>query len=604
MYQGKNTHMRNTKHLKRFLTKGSWVILASFFLLGSTALYAFEIPFLANNYEPELLEYKDPSKDPRYNLYFTEVEFDGLKVKDLQKLQELTGIVLKKDGISPSVMIGEGDSALNVESTESLETLLEKTNNAYRDKKLGVLNKGVFSSSFETLILEEEVSKISFNSTKDDQRVALLNGIKNDSLTSLDEAEVNQKERNVEDGGAQGRVENHGDLGQKIAYIQTFSNKELMDLLYPSEEEVQNTNEEILLIEEAVEEYNLDRIWKKEERNERLLSLLGRGATASNLNNFVSSLVIYPRSNPGLRMDLMWNVAQNGQEFHLWDADVNGNGGAQKLRLYEVDSTIRLNRDTSYCLDVAGGSYYNGAKVQLYKCSPNNSNQQWVIQAENTGSSIRPLNRQDYCLDIDTVPEKGRKLQLWSCVNNDNQKFYIGEEEFGKFDYHMRLHSRKSGNVSSGSGSILSSGHTLVSMHKKERSNGFWHTTNTFGFWGSDTDTDAGNYDGRTNNMMNYQSHLLVDDGLNHTDWNVGRAHPADAGGEFGAYRRTTQIISKQANDKIKYGNAYKVDNYVNAGWVFPCQICSTYAVRLWNPYTGGTNYNNCWTPGAIYNVL
>jgi hypothetical protein len=205
---------------------------------------------------------------------------------------------------------------------------------------------------------------------------------------------------------------------------------------------------------------------------------------------------------------------------------------------------------------------------------------------------------------------------MWGCHGGSNQKFQIGENDFGKFNYHMRLHSSKTFSVNNNL-----TGHTLISMPKYQKDNGKWHVTNTFSFWGPmfneyRLDGQYGihfdNVVERTNNMRNKKSNgqwtsLMVDNGGGSydVDWNIGKANPADAGGEFGGYRRTTFGLPKVVFEQIKYMNGYKVDDYINTFWLPTCQTCASYSVRLWNSNTNDSRFGGgCWTPGAIYNVL
>ena len=68
----------------------------------------------------------------------------------------------------------------------------------------------------------------------------------------------------------------------------------------------------------------------------------------------------------------------------------------------------------SMCLDVPNGDHSNGVPLQLWKCWPNNPNQQW----------FNWLNNRDYlswvghnrCLDLtDGDVTNGNRVQIWHC---------------------------------------------------------------------------------------------------------------------------------------------------------------------------------------------
>jgi hypothetical protein len=272
-------------------------------------------------------------------------------------------------------------------------------------------------------------------------------------------------------------------------------------------------------------------------------------------------------------------------------------------------------------LDRDRNEYRNGAKIQLYGCNSSEA-QKWIAFPS---GEIKPLNNQNYCLDASAGVNQGSTLHLWQCYGGDNQKFQVGEEDFGKFDYFTRLHAASSTSLGVNSlGSIPGSGHALVSMPKYQKSNGKWHITNTFSFWsGSTLDNANDNSSGRTNNMT-ANGYLNIDaGGGGFRDWENGNRNPGDYGGEFFGYRRTTSSIPKQRFEELKFMNGYKVDSYDKKTYN-QCDVnCASYSTILYNQYNKGTNwgesyndpdYNpnsfigisgvNCAYPGNIYNVL
>jgi len=74
------------------------------------------------------------------------------------------------------------------------------------------------------------------------------------------------------------------------------------------------------------------------------------------------------------------------------------------------------------CLDVTGGVDADGTKLQIYQCTPGNTNQQWVF---NSNFSIQWKNH-NKCIDL-TDGNLDNQLQIWTCTSgNKNQQWRIG----------------------------------------------------------------------------------------------------------------------------------------------------------------------------------
>ncbi|KAK1231207.1 hypothetical protein PQX77_005677 [Marasmius sp. AFHP31] len=75
------------------------------------------------------------------------------------------------------------------------------------------------------------------------------------------------------------------------------------------------------------------------------------------------------------------------------------------------------------CLDVKDGINADGAKLQLWTCSPGNTNQLWISRTDNTWNWAGT----NKCIDLtDGNINDGNQLQLWTCVDfpgSANQKF-------------------------------------------------------------------------------------------------------------------------------------------------------------------------------------
>jgi len=563
--------------------------------------------------EQGLNEYIDPSKNPKYNQVYNEIIFSGDGVTK-EELDNINTVVNLKDNIEePEAIIGEEKVPIGkVKTGQKIRSI--SYNSAKEDTKIVEIN--YYRGKDEVLETKKSKRKELKEQRNQNSEVKQL-------LTKLDE-EIIEEEQKVQ--------KNKGNWDKKIKnkktqvdFIKTktqkavsSNNKELMDILYPSKESIDKLNNEILEERKKIKELGLDKIWKREELKQKIVSMFMPQVKAGYLSNFISTLVIYPRSNIGLRIDLKGNGVYNGNGFHLWTA--NG-GNAQKFKFMDDSGEIKYAGNTNFCLDRDRNEYRNGAKIQLYGCNSSEA-QKWVAFPS---GEIKPVGNQSYCLDASAGVNQGSTLHLWQCHGGSNQKFQVGEEDFGKFDYFTRLHAASSTSLGVNSlGSIPGSGHALVSMPKYQKSNGKWHITNTFSLWSSSTlDNANDNSSGRTNNMT-ANGYLNIDaGGGGFRDWENGNRNPGDYGGEFAGYRRTTSSIPKQRFEELKFMNGYKVDNYDKKIYN-QCNVnCASYSTILYNKYNKGSDwgdsyndpdYNpnsmigisgvNCAYPGNIYNVL
>jgi hypothetical protein len=641
--------------------------------------------------EQGLNEYQDPKEHPLYNKKYNEISFveNGLSQEELESLLE---IIFASEEYSFSINYsdeGEGKVLENIVSEESLmKTLSEKGINLdsvevtgitfqtnedefpvekidyFRgrdsiredlDNKITEIKKdreeedlekyltegdqailGSYNTSFEKL--SQEKFSVPENISNQEARNILANvESKKDNVKSQLKEQENQliekREKHIKIIEARKEdwdlEKSQIDLKEikaldKIERVSAVPNRVILEMIYPSEEEIQSLNEEILEEREMIEKYNLKRSYYKSQLKENFSSIFSQTANAGNLNNFVASLVIYPRqtSRNYLRIDLSGNGVYNGNFFHMY---TNNGGNAQKFKIDDNSSQIKYNANQGYCMDIdLNGGYSNGDKVQLWQCH-SGGNQKWKAFKD---GSIRPLEAQGYCLDVDTAMEQGRRLQIWQCNGQTNQGFQIGEEDFGVFSYYIRLHA----SISQWTIDNLT-GHALVSMPKKQNSNGHWHVTNTFSYWGNllweerrdgDDSIEYSNSSGRTNNMRiknintNDWSNLNIDNGGGGTtDWNIGTMNPADLGGEFSGYRRTTSGITKQKYEEIKYMNGYNFAGYSDVGYDVCHRNCASYSALLYNRYNKSTDpdfdprYNpdsgqmqGCYYPGNLWKAL
>mgnify|MGYP000509289258 CR=1 FL=1 len=461
--------------------------------------------------------------------------------------------------------------------------------------------------------LQPQVDKIK---AKESELQAKIDQEMNEISEKIDTYErIIAENKNNWDGKRAARSQSIDEVALSVDRIEVVDMGELIDSIYPTEEEVNDSNQRILDIRNATEEFNLDRIWRREEFISKISSWFTTPfVRAEYLSNFVGKHIIYPRATGALnlRFDLKGNNVNNHTEFQLYPA--NG-GNAQKFKMIDETGEIKYAANTGYCIDRAGGGYGNGVKVQLYQCNGSPA-QRWVAYPDD--GTIRPLHNTAYCLDASAGLNANSTIHLWQCHGGSNQTFQIGEEDFGKFDYFIRLHAKE------GPGYIPSQpsfyGHAFVSMPKKDRSTHYWHITNSFGFWKDSAQQDthnSNNSKSRTNNMRNKRSDgsyssLHIDNGLQDKDWDNARLNPADLGGVFNQYKRTTSAIDKVSFEEIKYMRGYQINNpiqggnYVNSNWAIGCTHCASYAAQLWNKYNrwNDPDYGQCSLPSQLKNAM
>jgi|GEM_PF-647952 len=571
--------------------------ISIFYIVKNSILYAKEDQKIVNQ---GLNEYIDPSKNPKYNQVYNEINFvgDGISLEELEEINTLVN--LKENNI------------------DELSVLVDKeVLPISKVKKGGKIRSIIYNSTQE----DTKISEINYYRGKDDvsdtkkSKKKQLKEQKDKNpevkqiLTSL-EQEIIEEEQKIQknkvnwDNKIKNRKTQVDIIKTKIQKTYKIKNKELMDIIYPSRENIDKLNNEILEERKQIKELGLDKIWKREELKQRAISIFMPEVQAGSLNNFIVDLIIYPRSSIGLRIDLKGNGVYNGNGFHLWQA--NG-GNAQKFKFIDESGEIKYANNQSFCLDRDRNEYRNGAKIQLYSCNGTEA-QKWI--AFPTGE-IKPFNNHNYCLDASAGLAQGSTLHLWQCHGGSNQKFQIGEEDFGKFEYKIRIQSSNKGNYSDGQ-----FGHTLISTMKVDLTTRFVHHTNTFSFWGPELDgdetRDSNNEGGRVNNMSkhknNNQTSNLIVDGFN-ADWNISLY---DEGREVNGFRTARYYISKQGSEELRFMNGYKVDSYNNKSHVAPCQTCATYSIAVWNQYWqyrdgrahSLSGWGLCPRPANIYDIL
>jgi hypothetical protein len=132
-------------------------------------------------------------------------------------------------------------------------------------------------------------------------------------------------------------------------------------------------------------------------------------------------------------IDLLGDKVENGTPIQLWDCDATAEG--QKWS-YEragypprpAAGPIRLVKDPTKCIDVAGGIFKDGTALQLWDCNEL-SQQNWVVMGADSGAGSQislknGVQQDDFVIDIPGGnPTNGARLQIWDNANLPTQSW-------------------------------------------------------------------------------------------------------------------------------------------------------------------------------------
>jgi len=559
------------------------VLIATFFIYRGTII-AKTVSQNENKTlkEQGLNEYIDPSKNPKYNQVYNEITFIGDGINK-EELENINTIVNFKDntGEEPKAIIGEEIIPISqVKTGQKIRSI--SYNSGLEDNKITEIN--YYRGKNEGLDNERE------------KREQLKEGKEKNTetqkaITKLDEdiAKQEQKiQKNKEnwDKKIKNKKSQIDAIKTKTQTAVSTSNKELMDILYPSQESIDKLNNEILEERKKSEEFLKNNSKPKLSLREKVKQLIKipEAFAWGDSSNSINNLLIYNRSN----WDYIWDVdnanAANGQTFKLWG---RANDGPKQFRFVDARSEIRFvgKPGVEKCIDVdmANGRYDSGDRVHLWDCHGGN-NQKFVVRSDGT---IRPKFNQNYCLDASAGISYGSRIHLWQCHGGQNQRFNAGEYDFDGQQFYLRVYASQTGKIGNG----LQTGHALVAVWRTGRG-----ITNTFSFWPDKDTYDINDWD-RTNNIGT-GNNINVDEGKGGADWRIAR-HNVNGG-----YRYKDIRISKQMYDEIKYLRGYIIDGYDQKFYGGANQNCASYSMQLWGTYTGhwirGYNYPLI-TPNLIY---
>lgn len=124
------------------------------------------------------------------------------------------------------------------------------------------------------------------------------------------------------------------------------------------------------------------------------------------------------QSNKCIDNDWDADPASNGNKIQLWDCSTLPNSMPQGW-VYGTNKQL-TNLGTGKCLDVPGGNFTAGVKLQLYDCN-NSPAQQFELVGTET---IKPTANSNLCLDATSNgTANGTLIELWDCYGNGAQSF-------------------------------------------------------------------------------------------------------------------------------------------------------------------------------------
>ncbi|KAJ7193633.1 ricin B lectin domain-containing protein [Mycena pura] len=103
-------------------------------------------------------------------------------------------------------------------------------------------------------------------------------------------------------------------------------------------------------------------------------------------------------------------------------------GNATSLNSWTANgSTFSLN-DGAFCLDVTNGVDADGTKLQVWACTPGDTNQDFSFTDVRDGTMIQWFGATSkVCVDVtDGIITDGNQVQVWDCDPNNNHQIFEG----------------------------------------------------------------------------------------------------------------------------------------------------------------------------------
>lgn len=113
-----------------------------------------------------------------------------------------------------------------------------------------------------------------------------------------------------------------------------------------------------------------------------------------------------------------YNDMAMGNSIQLWGCN------AQPQQQFDVlwGSSIRVNQNYRYCLDLVGGSTTAGTKVSIWECN-GGLHQQWVFDEPSQAIVYGGDVSKTMCLDGGIGMKRGNELMIWGCNGQSQQKW-------------------------------------------------------------------------------------------------------------------------------------------------------------------------------------
>lgn len=543
--------------------------------------------------------YVDPSESPLYEKTHTIIEFkEGKTLEEIDSLNRIIPTFTKDQTNAPTYYLQENvndsekKSTLSVEAKESIE----KTRVDLIQRVSEVEARGsVIEKNNEE---EVKVQYISFQHDEADENIKALRFLAGEEI-ELSESKKAEILQNYQANGIEKTKIIGDEFSSSIKSIQSNSNKELMDILYPSEEQIEKINQEIRKEKEefmAHEEY-LNSLPKQRVKNflTSIQSFLFRTAKALRLSNYNGHLIVYLEQNTNYALDVPQNNSTNGTRLQIYGRN---SSWAQDFYFDDQTGEIRLSSGGNKCLDVKDLNYVDGEAVHVWDCT-GGLNQKWETWPN---GQIRSQGARWMCLDANGSYQ-GAPLQIWGCHSGPSQKFVVGEDDFTNFTYgrYIRITSRNTP-----SGNFV--GHSLISVGKRNYSGRTCHTTNTFSFWNTH-DWDVDQTVGRNNNI-----HTANNAWVDHiSDWNAAIGDHVQQSN----FRHRDLYLTKKNYDRIRFMNGYygwwkDFWNDTTPVYTGLDNNCAKFSRDLWFNYTGEWFdlesptgwYGSVPTPADIYHAI
>jgi hypothetical protein len=219
--------------------------------------------------EQGLNEYIDPSKNPKYNQVYNEIIFsgDGITKEELDNINTIVN--LKDNSIEePKAIIGEETVPVSqIKTGQKIRSI--SYNSVEEDTKIAEIN--YYRGKDESLDTKKSKRKELKNQKEQNKEVQ-------DVIIILDK-EIIQQEQKIQKnkGNWDKKIKNKKSeidvIKTKTQTAANTNNKELMDILYPSKESIDKLNNEILEERRKIKELGLDKIWKREELKQKIVSM-------------------------------------------------------------------------------------------------------------------------------------------------------------------------------------------------------------------------------------------------------------------------------------------------------------------------------------------